>query len=60
MSELLRKQQGKGQIGQQKDRNYQRSSGDEVDMHWHLPQLLAGLDVKKRQDEENRGEEKHQ
>jgi hypothetical protein len=25
-----------------------------------LPQLLAGLDVKKRQDEENGGEEQHQ
>jgi hypothetical protein len=58
MLELLRKKQGKGQVSQQQDGENQRNYSDEVDVHG-LPQLLAGLDVEKRQGEEDYREQQH-
>jgi hypothetical protein len=58
MLELLREEQGDSQVSQQQDRKNQGCGGDYVDLHG-LPQLLAGLDVKKRQDEENYCEQQH-
>jgi hypothetical protein len=57
--ELLRVEQCDCQVGQQKDREDQRDYGNNVNVHGGLPQLLAGLDVKKRQDEEDSGEGEH-
>ena len=37
----------------------ERMSADAVIQVHGLPQLLAGLDVEKRHDKENRGEEEH-
>jgi hypothetical protein len=59
MSELLREEQGEGEVAKQEDGDYERNDSDEINLHWRLPQLLAGLDVKKRQAEENYGEEQH-
>ena len=59
ISKLLRIEQGDSQVGQQKDREDQRDYGHNVNVHGGLPQLLAGLDVEKRQDEEDNGERKH-
>jgi hypothetical protein len=59
MLELLRIEQGDSQIGQQKDGKNQGDYGDNVNLHDGLPQLLAGLDVEKRQDEEDSGEDEH-
>jgi hypothetical protein len=56
MSELLRKEQGKSQIAKQQDRKDQCDDSDDVYLHGPLPQLLAGLDVKERQGEENNRE----
>jgi hypothetical protein len=56
MLELLREQQCESQVTQQKDRKDQRDHSDDVNVHWGLPQLLAGLDVKKRQAEKNNRE----
>jgi hypothetical protein len=56
MSELLREEQGKSQVAKQKDRQDQGDYGDDVNLHGLLPQLLAGLDVKERQGEENNRE----
>jgi hypothetical protein len=53
MLELLREEQGKGEVAKQEDRNYEGNDSDEINLHWRLPQLLAGLDVKKRQAKEN-------
>jgi hypothetical protein len=58
MLELLREEQGGREVGQQEDRQDQSDEGSGVD--WHgLPQLLARLDVEKRQDEENYSEKQH-
>jgi hypothetical protein len=59
MLELLRIEQGESQISQQKDGENQRDCGDNVNVHGGLPQLLAGLDVEKRQDEEDYSEGEH-
>ena len=60
MLELLREEQGESQISQQEDRQNQCNRGDQVNLHGLLPQLLACLDVEKRQDEKNYGEQHHQ
>jgi hypothetical protein len=54
--ELLRIEQGEGQITQQQ--NGQDEGYDCDNVHW-LPQLLAGFDVEKRQPKENHGEQQH-
>jgi hypothetical protein len=59
MLELLREKQGEGQIGEQKDGDNQCNYGYYVNLHWRLPQLLACLDVEKRQGKENCGEQQH-
>jgi hypothetical protein len=59
MLELLRKEQGEDQVTQQQDGKNQGDYGDDVNVHGGLPQLLAGLDVEKRQDEENYREQQH-
>jgi hypothetical protein len=59
MSELLREEQGEGEVGEQQDRNDQSDHSNNIDVHGGLPQLLASLDVEKRQGKENRGEEDH-
>jgi hypothetical protein len=56
ISELLRKEQGGDEVAEQQNRQNQRNSSD--DIHG-LPQLLASLDVEKRQAEENYGEQQH-
>ena len=58
ISELLREEQGEGQVTQQQNRQNQCHKGDDVSLHG-LPQLLAGLDVEKRQGEEDYGEQYH-
>jgi hypothetical protein len=59
MLELLREKKGKSQIGQQQNGENQRNCRDHVNMHGRLPQLLASLDVEKRQDKENHREQQH-
>jgi hypothetical protein len=59
ISEFLREEQRDGEIAQEQDGNDQGNECDGVDLHGDLPQLLAGLDVKKRQDEERGGEQQH-
>jgi hypothetical protein len=56
MSELLREEQGGSEVNEQQDREQESHYGDEVH---GLPQLLAGLDVKKGHSKENSGEEEH-
>jgi hypothetical protein len=56
MLELLREKQGGDEVAQQQNRQNQRKHGD--DIHG-LPQLLASLDVEKRQAEENYREQQH-
>ncbi|MGD0732907.1 MAG: hypothetical protein ABR956_16705 [Terracidiphilus sp.] len=58
MLELLREEQGENQVTEEQDGQNQRNDSDEVDLHG-LPQLLASLDVEKRQDEKNHGEQQH-
>jgi hypothetical protein len=58
MSELLRIKQGDHQVTKKEDGESERNDCDEVVLHG-LPQLLAGLDVEKRQGEEDRGEQQH-
>jgi hypothetical protein len=59
MSEFLREEQGEGQITQkQHGQNQSNDGGDRVGLHG-LPQLLAGLDVEKRQAEENYCKQQH-
>jgi hypothetical protein len=59
MSEFLREKQGEGQITEkQHGQNQGNDCGDRVGLHG-LPQLLAGLDVKERQAEENYREQQH-
>jgi hypothetical protein len=58
MSKLLREEQGESQVSQQQDGKNQGNGGDDVDLHG-LPQLLAGLDVEERQDEESYREQEH-
>jgi hypothetical protein len=59
MLELLREKQGESQVTQQQDRENQGNQRNQVNLHWGLPQLLAGLDVEKRQEEENYCEQQH-
>jgi hypothetical protein len=59
MSELLREEQGEDQVTQQKGGQNQRDDGNDVNVHNRLPQLLAGLDVKKRQAKEDNREQEH-
>ncbi len=59
MLELLREEQGEGKVAKQENGNYERNDSDEINLHWRLPQLLAGLDVKERQAEENQSEKQH-
>jgi hypothetical protein len=59
MLELLREEQGEGQVAKKQDGQDQRNYCDDVNLHWRLPQLLAGLDVKKGQYEENNCEQQH-
>jgi hypothetical protein len=56
MSKLLREKQGCDEVAEQQNRQNQRKHGD--DIHG-LPQLLASLDVEKRQAEENYREQQH-
>jgi hypothetical protein len=56
MLELLREKQGGDEVAEQQNRQNQRESSD--DIHG-LPQLLASLDVEKRQAKENYGEQQH-
>jgi hypothetical protein len=56
MLELLREKQGEGQVTKQQNGQNQRNYGDGIH---GLPQLLACLDVEKRQGEENNGEQQH-
>src|SRR5665213_1382564 len=56
MLELLREKQGGDEVAEQQNRQNQRKHGD--DIHG-LPQLLASLDVEKRQAEENYREQQH-
>jgi hypothetical protein len=56
MLELLREKQGGDEVAEQQNKQNQRKHGD--DIHG-LPQLLASLDVQKRQAEENYGEQQH-
>jgi hypothetical protein len=58
MSELLRKEQGKGEVAQEQNGKNQGNDGCNVCLHG-LPQLLTRLDVKKRQAEENYREQQH-
>jgi hypothetical protein len=58
ISEFLRKEHGDDQISKQQDGQNQGNGGDEVGLH-KLPQLLAGLDVEKRQGKENYCEQQH-
>jgi hypothetical protein len=58
MSEFLREEQGDGQVSKQQDGQNQDNDGDDVGLHG-LPQLLASLDVEKRQGEENYREQQH-
>ena len=59
MLELLREEQGEGEVAEQEDRHNERNDSDEINLHWRLPQLLAGLDVEERQAEENHSEKQH-
>jgi hypothetical protein len=56
MSEFLREQKGGGQVSEQE--HGQDEGDDGVDGHG-LPQLLAGLDVRKGHGEEDSGEGEH-
>jgi hypothetical protein len=56
MLKLLREEQCESQVTQQKDRQNQSDYCNDVNVHGGLPQLLAGLDVEKRQAEENNRE----
>jgi hypothetical protein len=56
MLELLREKQGGDEVAEQQHGQNQRNSSD--DIHG-LPQLLASLDVEKRQAKENYGEQQH-
>jgi hypothetical protein len=56
MLELLREKQGGDEVAEQQNRQNQRKASD--DIHG-LPQLLASLDVEKRQAEENYCEQQH-
>jgi hypothetical protein len=58
MSEFLREEQGDGQVSKQQNGQNQGNGGDDVGLHG-LPQLLAGLDVEKRQREEYGREQQH-
>jgi hypothetical protein len=58
MSELLRIQQGDDQVTKQQDGQDERNNGNQVGVHG-LPQLLACLDVEKRQDKEDCCEQQH-
>src|SRR5271157_1078847 len=58
MSELLREKQGDNQVTEQEDGQNERNDGNDVGLHG-LPQLLACLDVQKRQGEENCREQQH-
>jgi hypothetical protein len=58
MSEFLRVEHRQSEIAQQQDGDDETDCADNVELHG-LPQLLAGLDVKKRQDEESGGEQQH-
>jgi hypothetical protein len=59
MLELLRKKQGESQVTQQQNGQNQRNYGDHINLHGRLPQLLASLDVEKRQDKEDYREQQH-
>jgi hypothetical protein len=56
MSEFLREEQGNSQVTQKQDGKDERDPGNEIH---DLPQLLARLDVEKRQAEENCREKQH-
>src|ERR1035441_4273447 len=58
ISEFLREEQGDGQVSKQQDGQNQDNDGDDVGLHG-LPQLLASLDVEKRQGEEYDREQQH-
>src|SRR5580692_1844180 len=58
ISEFLREKQRECEISQQENRKYKRDCRNPFDVHG-LPQLLACLDVEKRQDEKNYGEQHH-
>src|SRR5271157_5708194 len=58
ISELLREEQGDGQVSKQQDGQNQGNDGDDVGLHG-LPQLLASLRSEKRQGEKNCREQQH-
>jgi hypothetical protein len=53
MLKLLRKEQCDDKVTEEENREEQRNDGNEIHVHEVLPELLAGLDVKERQSEEN-------
>src|SRR5579863_1934606 len=59
ISEFLREQQCDGEIHHQKDGKNETGCRNPIHLHG-LPQLLACLDVEKRQSEENSGVEQHE
>jgi hypothetical protein len=59
-SEFLRKQQRDGEIHQQKNGKNEANQRNQVHVFFDLPQLLAGLDVEKRHDEEGGGKQQHE
>jgi hypothetical protein len=56
--EFLRVKQGENQVAKQQNGQSQGNSGGDINLHG-LPQLLASLDVEKRQGEENYREQQH-
>jgi hypothetical protein len=59
MLELLREEQGEGEVAKEEDRHNEGNDSDEINLHWRLPQLLAGPDVEERQAKENQREKQH-
>jgi hypothetical protein len=60
MSELLRKEQGKGEVAKQENGEQEGYGGDDVDVHGRLPQPATSRDIEKRQDEEKSRIGEHQ
>jgi hypothetical protein len=58
ISKFLREKQRDGEIHHEKNRKNQSGRRDPIHVHG-LPQLLARLDVEKRQGKENNGEKQH-
>jgi hypothetical protein len=59
MLKLLREEQGEGKVAKKENRHDERNDSNEINLHWRLPQLLAGLDVEESQTKENHSEKQH-